>query len=477
MSVFGALVLTLSTATPASSMFVIVPDVLAEAGSGALIAMAIAAVIAVFMAQVYAELASAFPHAGGEYAMSGLTLGPLTGFVALGLNLTNTLFGTAALALGVGTYLSAAIPGPSPIPTGLATVAVATLLGVLNIRTGALITGVFVAVELLALVILAALGFAHPARGVAGLLAHPLTLSGGAMHPALPAAIGAAVAVSIFAYDGYGAAAYFSEETRSARRSVARAILLALSVTGAAEAIPLVAVLVGAPDLQALLAAKAPFAEFIAARGGAALAQGMSLAVALAIVNAVIATLLLSARQLYASGRDRTWGGPLNRLFTRLHPRLGSPWAATLVVGALVGSLCFLGLKLLLIATGTGAAGIYAILCVAALRGRRTGATRSAVYRMPLFPWIPILTLIALGGVFVSDALDAEEGRPGLAVSLSVAVAFAAYYLVRAGQKGGWTPTVVEEAADDGDPITAQEITPLPARSLQPFFSDGREDA
>jgi amino acid transporter len=248
-------------------------------------------------------------------------------------------------------------------------------------------------------------------------------------------------------------------------------------VTGAAEAIPLVAVLVGAPDLQALLAAKAPFAEFIAARGGAALAQGMSLAVALAIVNAVIATLLLSARQLYASGRDRTWGGPLNRLFTRLHPRLGSPWAATLVVGALVGSLCFLGLKLLLIATGTGAAGIYAILCVAALRGRRTGATRSAVYSMPLFPWIPILTLIALGGVFVSDALDAEEGRPGLAVSLSVAVAFAAYYLVRARQKGGWTPTVVEEAADDGDPITAQEITPLPARSLQPFFSDGREDA
>ena len=84
MKLLGALFLTLSAATPASSVFVIVPDVLSQAGTGALLSMAAAALIAVCVAQVYAELGSAFPFAGGEYAMVGRTLGPSAGFVCLG---------------------------------------------------------------------------------------------------------------------------------------------------------------------------------------------------------------------------------------------------------------------------------------------------------------------------------------------------------------------------------------------------------
>ena len=97
MKVLGALILTLSAATPASSVFVIVPDVLSQAGTGALIAMGLAALIAVCVAQVYAELGSAFPLAGGEYAMVGRTLGPWAGFAVLGLNLANSLLATAVL--------------------------------------------------------------------------------------------------------------------------------------------------------------------------------------------------------------------------------------------------------------------------------------------------------------------------------------------------------------------------------------------
>ena len=446
MKVFGALVLTLSSSTPASSMFVIVPDVLAEAGSGALIAMTIAAVIAACVAQVYAELASAFPHAGGEYAMTALTLGPAAGFVVFGINLMNTLFGSAALALGVGTYLGAAIPVLPAIPAALATVGLATVVGVLNIRTNALITGLFVAVELVVLAVLAALGFAHPERGLSALLAHPAMLRGPALIPAGLGAIGLAVSVSIFAYDGYGAAAYLSEETRAPRRSIARAVLWAFVVTAAAEMIPLVGVLVGAPNLKALLTSKTPFADLILQRGGMTLATAASLGVALAILNAVIALMLMSARQLYASGRDRTWSPALNDVLTRVHPRFGSPWAATLVVGVLTAALCFVDLKLILIATGTSAAGLYAVLSLGVLKGRRTGSTAAAAWRMPLFPLAPALALIALAGVFVSDAMDGEEGRPGLVVNLAVAIAFAAYYRLVLKRKDGWTARLIEEA-------------------------------
>ena len=83
MRVVGALLLTLSAVTPASSVFVIVPGVIAQAGTGAFISMAVAALLAVPIAYVYAELSSAFPIAGGEYSLVGRGIGPASGFAML----------------------------------------------------------------------------------------------------------------------------------------------------------------------------------------------------------------------------------------------------------------------------------------------------------------------------------------------------------------------------------------------------------
>src|SRR5437764_15124418 len=85
---FGILFLTLSATTPAFSMFISGPDLL-EAGTGALLAMLIAGVVGVATAYIYAELSSAWPIAGGEYVMVARTLGPLAGFVILGVNAVN----------------------------------------------------------------------------------------------------------------------------------------------------------------------------------------------------------------------------------------------------------------------------------------------------------------------------------------------------------------------------------------------------
>ncbi len=437
MGLLGVLFLALSSETPASSVFVIVPDVLSQAGTGALISMGLAALIAVCMAGVYGELSSAFPYAGGEYAMVGRTLGPLSGFVVLGLNLVNSLLGIAVLSLGVSEYVGAAIPGLRPIPTALAVIAGSSLLGILNIRTNAWVTGAFLAVEIAALLVLSWLGLHHPVRSPLALLAHPQVLSGGALTAAPVAALGLAIAVATFAYDGYGSAVYFGEEMQDAPRRIGRAIVIALAVTVLAEVIPLTAVLVGAPDLAGLLGARSLFMSFIQGEGGRGLALAMGLAVGLAIVNAVIAIVLLSARQLYATGRDETWPGAMNGVLARVHPRFGSPWAATLVTGAVAGGLCLIPLKLLLIATGTSVAMVYAFLCLAVMAGRAGGATREGVFRLWAFPATPALALIALIGVLWSDWLDPVEGRAGLFAALGVAAASAAYYLL-ALQRRGW---------------------------------------
>ena len=449
MKVLGALILTLSAATPASSVFVIVPDVLSQAGTGALIAMGLAALIAVCVAQVYAELGSAFPLAGGEYAMVGRTLGPWAGFAVLGLNLANSLLATAVFALGVGPYLAAAGVAVAPRDLALGVVAGATLLSVLNIRTNALITGLFVAVEIVSLAVLAWLGFAGPERALPDVLTHPVVFSGGVQAASTPAMIGLAVAVAIFAYDGYGSAVYFGEELHQPRKGIARAILWALAITVAAEVIPLAAAILGAPDLNALLGSDSGLVDFIGVRGGETLKRVISLGIALAIINAIIAMLLLTARQLFATGRDEAWPGPVNAALVRIHPRLRSPWVATLAAGGLAAGLCFVDLKLLLIATGTGTAVIYAALCVAALSGRRTGVTDHGHHRMPLFPWVPLVTLIALGGVIYADWIDPNEGRPGLLIAMATATAFALYYALAVRGRGRWRLRGPQDAVED----------------------------
>jgi len=436
MKVTGVLLLTLSAVTPASSVFVIVPGVIQMAGTGAFIAMAVAACIALAMALVYAELSSAYPVAGGEYSLMGHTLGPFVGFVFMVSNVVGSTMGPAVLSLGAGAYVNAIWPGVPTVPLALGIIGASMLLGVLNIRLNAWVTGAFLAVELLALIILGALGFMHARRPISEFLLHPMVVTHGHFAPASVASIGLATAVAVFAYNGFGAAVCFSEEMHEAPRRVSRAILLALGLTIAFEFIPMAAVLIGAPDLKAMIASERPFSDFVLVAGGRTLDTVVSLGVALAIVNAVIAIVLINARFYFSSARDRVWHGGVNALLTRLHSRFDSPWVATMLAGATGMATCFVPLHVLLVFTGAGVVVMYALLCLAVLAGRITGSTSHGVYRMPLFPLAPAVALAALIYVLYANWIDPDVGRPSLIVDLAIMTVAAPYYVMQRRRRG-----------------------------------------
>ena len=438
MRVIGTLLLTLSAVTPASSVFVIVPGAITQAGSGAFLSMAAAAILAIPIAYVYSELASAFPIAGGEYSMVGRSVGAAAGFATFGLTITSNMLAPAVLALGASTYLAVVVPDLNPIVVGMTIIAATTVLGILHIRTNAWVTGVFLLLELLALAVLAVLGFLDVKRSLWEIITHPVVVSQSALHPTPLAAIGVATSVSIFAYNGYGAAVYFAEEMHEAPRLIARTILWALVITVVTELVPLTAVLMGAPNLQGLLGSTSPFSDFITAVGGYALSVVIGLNVALAILNAVLATLLQNARFFYSTGRDGTWHPRINDAFLVTHDRFNSPWIATLAAGISSMAMCLLGLQWLLVITGTGIALIYAAVCIAAIAGRTTGTTKHAVYRMPLYPFWPVLGLLALAYVFYTSAIDPDIGRPSLLINSAVMVVALAYYGLRVRRKGNF---------------------------------------
>jgi amino acid transporter len=430
----GILFLTLSATTPASSVFIIVPDMLKAAGSGALLAMLVAGIVCVATAYIYAELSSAWPIAGGEYVMVARTLGPLAGFVILGVNVVNNFIFPAVVGLGLANVLATVLPGLPPVPVAAAMVVACTLVGILRIRVNAWVTGCFLALELVVLLLVFLLGAAHGVRPLAPLLLHPAA-PGGAVSAG---AVGLAATIAIFALNGYGGAVYFSEEMHRPAPGIARVILLSLVVTLVVEILPLAALLAGTGDPRATFAASDPFGLFVTERGGPLLADFVSLGVAIAILNAAIASILAFSRFFYSTGRDAVWGRRVDAWATAIHPRFHSPWIATLIVGGTGIVACFIPLPLLLVLSGAGIAITYLAIAFAVMSGRRSGATDHGLYHMPLFPLAPLVTILSLLYIFWTSWQDLEVGRPGLIATGAQMAIGAAYYLLVLRRRGPW---------------------------------------
>jgi amino acid transporter len=439
MKLFGALLITLSFVTPASSVFIIAPGVVQQAGTGAVASFLLAAVVGIFTAFVYAELSSAYPLTGGEYTIVGRILGPFWGFITLGVNLVMLTLAYATISLGLAAYLRPLFPDAPAITVALINIAVTTLLGLLNLRTNAVITGLFLALELLALAVLTWLGFANAHHPLSEFLLAPVHLDANShLVPASFGLIGLATSVAIWAYNGYGSAVYLGEEMHDAPKHVAHAILWALAVTVIAEAVPVTAVLMGAPDLTALLASPSMLSDFIEERGGSTLNTFVSLGIALAILNANIAAVIMLGRQFYSTGRDRVWPRPINRALTRLNRRTHGPWVATLLGGVLASGACFIDIHVLFVLIGTGLVVIYALLCVAVMAARRTRRTAHGYYRMPFYPLPPLAALGMMGYVLYANYLDPDIGRPSLMATAAMIAASAAYYALVLRRRGKW---------------------------------------
>ena len=430
---FGALMITLSGLSPTIGVFVVGADVIHQAGTGTFLCFLAAAGLGVAMALVYAELVSAFPETGAEYTIITRTVGPALGFAALGLNLVNFTVAQALSGLGVADYLRDMLPGVSPRGIALGLVACVTLLAVLNVRFNAALTGIFLVLEIGSLAALSWLGLAHPHRSVAAVMFRPVAVAaGGHLAAASLAVMGAAASAAVYAFDGYGGVCSLGEEVREAPRKVAGVVFWSLGLAILFQLTPILAVMVGAPDARALVSAGQPLPDFIRATGGQTMSRVLSIGVAIAIFNAMLALSLLAARQLYATGRDRLWPATLNRAFTRLHPRFGSPWIAALTMGGVSLLWCAAPLDFLVTVIATVTVATYVGLCIAVIVGRTRGSTAGGVYRMPLYPVAPVLALIGMAGVSWVSFADPKEGRPGLlATAIVIVISIAVYVMLR----------------------------------------------
>ncbi|MGW0064640.1 APC family permease [Streptosporangium sandarakinum] len=292
------------------------------AGAGLLLGLLIAAVIAYCNAVASAQLAAAYPVSGGTYVYGRERLGHWWGFIAGWGFVAGKTASCAAMAL---TFASYALPGPWWAQRALAVAAVLglTALNHRGVTRTALLTRVLVATSLTALAVVVA-GIA------AGGHADPSYLGGdlatGGVYGVLQAA-----GLLFFAFAGYARIATMGEEVRDPRRTIPRAIPIALFIAVAVYLVVGVAALLAAgPDR--LAASDAPLTTAVEAAGAGFLAPVVRAGGALAALGALLALIAGVGRTVLAMARNRDLPGGL----AAVHPRHRVPHHAGIALAVVV---------------------------------------------------------------------------------------------------------------------------------------------
>lgn len=299
-----------------AGVFVVFGPAAAAAGSGLLIALAAAAVVAYCNAASSARLAARYPQSGGTYVYGRERLGQFWGYLAGWSFVVGKMASCAAMALTVGLYVWPA----QAHAVAVAAVAGLTAVNYRGVQKSAVLTRVIVAVVL---AVLAGVMAAVVLSGRAD--ADAVTLIGGT-----PAGVLQAAGLLFFAFAGYARIATLGEEVRDPAHTIPRAIRISLAVTFTVYA--LLAVILMAILGPELRTAAAPLAEAVRAAGANRLEPVVRVGAAVAALGSLLSLILGVSRTALAMARD----GHLPSALAVVHPRFAVPHRAEVAVGAAV---------------------------------------------------------------------------------------------------------------------------------------------
>jgi amino acid transporter len=347
----------------------------------------------------YAELASTFPHAGGDYHFLTRAFGrDVSFFFGWARAAVITTGATALHAFIFGDYASRVLPlgsASSAIYAALVVVLL-TALNVLGLRQSARTQNVVTLLLIAGMALVAFGGFQAPA-----------TPPPGAAQADLPAAaplLGSALLFVLFAYGGWNEAAYISAELRGGHRTILTALLVAIAVITALYLV-FVAALVTGLGFDGLKASQAPAAD-VAQRGFGTFGQTLIAGVVcLSVLASSNATMIVGARSNYALALD--W--PIVAFMSRWDRTRNVPVAAFLVQGAITLGLVGLaayeqsGVRTMVEFTAPVFWFFFLLTGIALFVLRRKYAHVARPFSVPLYPLVPLVFVSTCAFLFWSS--------------------------------------------------------------------------
>lgn len=372
------------------------------------IAWVLGGVLSLIGALCYAELASAFPSAGGDYHFLTRAYGrDLAFFFAWARVAVITTGSIALLAFVFGDYMSRVLslgPNSSAIYAAL-TVVVLTAINLFGLRESARTQNVLTIIEVSGLALVAVAGLVATAPTAAPAAAAAAPASG-----AFPPMFGLAMVFVLLTYGGWNEAAYISAEVKGGPRAIVRALVVSIVAITAIYVGFVLAVLHGL-GLDGMKNSAAVGADVMQAAFGPAGAQLIGAIVGVATLTSINATMIVGARTNYALGRD--W--PVLRFVGQWHGTRHVPTVAFLVQGAIALALIGFGALqkdgfsamveftapvfwFFFLLTGIG---------LFVLRFREPHVARP--FKVPLYPILPIVFVVTCGYLLYSSVTYAQS--------------------------------------------------------------------
>jgi len=367
-------------------------------------------VISLIGALCYAELATAFPSAGGEYHFIGRAYGRSLAFLYGWARMTVVVAGSIAVfAYLFGDYMSRVIPlGPqSSAIWAVLVVTVLTLVNWAGIREGKLTQNFFTFLECSGLVLIVVAGFVFAPDP------EPVAAAAGGAPWYMGAGIGSAMIFVLFTYGGWNDAAYISAEVRDRKRNMAKALLFSIGIVTVLYVLVNLAYLKGL-GYGPMSRSDAVAADLLKRAWGPAGEKLISIMIAIAALTSVNGSMIVGARSNFALGQD--W--PVFRFLARWDGASGSPRVAMLVQGAVAlalvvfGAFQNAGFKGLVEYSLPVFWGFFMLTGIAlfVLRVKEPRAERP--FSVPGYPFVPAIFVITCGYLLYSSL--AYHGRHAL---------------------------------------------------------------
>jgi basic amino acid/polyamine antiporter, APA family len=295
------------------------------AGNGLLLGLALAGFVAYCNATSSAQLAAVYPESGGAYVYGRKRLGKVWGFLAGWGFVLGKLASCSAMALTFANYAAPSLGRP----LGVGAVLVLTGINYFGVRKTVTLTKLLVALVLMALALVVLAVWVGGATDVARLWPLRGVTARGVLESA---------GLLFFAFAGYARVATLGEEVVDPRRTIPRAIPIALAITLVVYAVVALSALAGA-GAPALAASATPLATAVERGRLAWAAPAVRVGATLAALGVLLSLIVGVSRTVFAMAAN----GDLPRFFAAVHPRYRVPHRAELGVGACVAVLTSLG--------------------------------------------------------------------------------------------------------------------------------------
>jgi basic amino acid/polyamine antiporter, APA family len=361
-------------------------------------AWVVGGVVSLLGALCYAELATAYPNAGGNYYYLRRAFGDNIAFLFSWARMLVIQPGSIVLlAFVLGDYATQLLPlgAYSASIYAIAGLAWFTGLNMLGIRQGKWTQKVLATAELFGLLLIIGVGlFGSGDTATASI------------EPTAASNWGSILIFVLLSYGGWHEAAYISAELRQMERNMVRSLLWSIGIISTVYVLLNLAYLHGM-GLNAMAQSEAIAADLMRQTLGEPGARLISLLVAIAALSSINATVMTGARTSYALGRDF-------RLFSALgrwQPEANTPAFALFVQGVIT-------LVLVLFAT-TQRQGFETMvdytapvfwffflltgLSLFVLRVRESHVSRP--FRVPFYPVIPLLFCLVCGYMLYSSLI------------------------------------------------------------------------